>query len=163
MSLAKLIAAKMLGKKGKKPTQEASKSVARGALPAESKSTLKSASGSQSRHLTARAVEVVPSYAGPVSEVIAEDLAAELEAALASAPPAPATPPPPDIKPGWRGSCKAIDADTGRRCRLPAHPGQQHRHERGPFFRTAPPEQTSFRVREQLDAAATRHHAIEIT
>lgn len=67
-------------------------------------------------------------------------------------------PPRPVLQPGWKGSCKAIDADTGRQCRLPAHPGEAHRHERGPFFRAAPPEQTHFRAREQLDAAATRRN-----
>lgn len=54
-----------------------------------------------------------------------------------------------------RGSCFAIDAETGRQCRLPAHPEDpdRHRHERGPFFRLLQPGQAP-RLHEQLDSAA---------
>lgn len=87
------------------------------------------------------------------------DLLEELQVEFTPPPAAPVVEAPPlKLEPGWRGSCKAIDADTGRRCRLPAHPGEAHRHERGPFFRTADPTQTHFRAREQLDAAATRRN-----
>lgn len=56
-----------------------------------------------------------------------------------------------------RGSCKAIDAETGRQCRLPAHPHapDQHRSERGPFHRLAAPGQTQFKRRAELDALAS--------
>jgi TPP-dependent indolepyruvate ferredoxin oxidoreductase alpha subunit len=129
-ALARLIAARMLGKSKKR---------------APVKSTL-----------TPRAVKAA--LVERLGEREADDyLRRAVEALKPAAPAAP--PPPPKIEPGWRGSCKAIDADTGRRCRLPAHAGEAHRHERGPFFRTAPPEQTHFRAREQLDAAATsRNH-----
>lgn len=54
------------------------------------------------------------------------------------------------------GSCKAIDADTGRQCRLPAHPEEpeRHRHERGPFFRTLTPGEVPL-LRQRLDGLAT--------
>jgi hypothetical protein len=55
-----------------------------------------------------------------------------------------------------RGSCKAVDALTGLRCRLPAHSEQlPHRHERGAFFTVAAEGQKNFTVRDRLDAAAT--------
>ena len=55
-----------------------------------------------------------------------------------------------------RGSCKAVDAVTGRQCKLPHHPEhpEQHRHERGMFHRVAAPGTTSFPLREALDLAA---------
>lgn len=55
-----------------------------------------------------------------------------------------------------RGSCKAVDAATGRQCKLPQHPEhpEQHRHERGMFHRVAAPGTTSFPLREALDLAA---------
>lgn len=52
--------------------------------------------------------------------------------------------------------CAAVDAETGRKCRRLVHADIKHRSERGEFFRTAAPGQTSFSLREQLDAAATR-------
>lgn len=47
-----------------------------------------------------------------------------------------------------------MDADTGLRCRLPAHARGQHRHERGAFTRVAAPGETSFVERERLAVAA---------
>jgi hypothetical protein len=70
--------------------------------------------------------------------------------------PAPAVPRGPA-----RGSCSAVDTETGLRCRLPAHPGDVHRHERGPFTRVAAPGQTSFARVEQLVAAATAHSSYD--
>jgi len=63
------------------------------------------------------------------------------------------------VSDSWRGSCKAICAETGRQCRMPAHPLEpdRHRHERGPFFRVAAPGQ-AFTRRDLLDQAATRHN-----
>lgn len=77
-----------------------------------------------------------------------------LPAAPASSAPAPAA--------RGRGSCWAIDAETGRQCRLPSHPEDpdRHRHERGAFFRTAVPGQ-SFTRRDLLDRAATTRHSPE--
>lgn len=73
--------------------------------------------------------------------------------------PPPVTPPVPPavVAPGFRGSCKALCATTGRQCRLPAHPKEpdRHRNERGPFFRTAAPGTTSFPLRQALFDAAT--------
>lgn len=54
----------------------------------------------------------------------------------------------------WKGSCKAVDAATGRACKLPAHPGEVHRSERGPFVRVAAPGATSFPLRQALEHAA---------
>jgi hypothetical protein len=83
-------------------------------------------------------------------QVEATRIVASIAAGLSAPPPAP-------LAQGWRGSCKAICAETGRQCRLPAHPSEpdRHRHERGPFHRTAVPGQ-AFSFREQLDRAATR-------
>lgn len=55
-----------------------------------------------------------------------------------------------------RGSCKAVDAATGRQCKLPHHPEhpEQHRHERGMFHRVAAPGTTTFPLREALELAA---------
>lgn len=59
-----------------------------------------------------------------------------------------------------RGSCFAIDAGTGRQCRLPAHPEDpdRHRNERGPFFRVLQPGEVP-KLREQLDEAGARRSA----
>ena len=87
---------------------------------------------------------------------------AELEVDLVKvleALPLPAAPPASSTPTRGRGSCFAIDAETGRQCRLPAHPEapDRHGHERGPFFRCAVPGQT-FTRRDLLDHAATRHN-----
>ena len=55
----------------------------------------------------------------------------------------------------WKGSCNAVCALTGRRCRLPAHPEGEHRSERGPFRVVAAPGQTHFARQAALDEAAT--------
>jgi hypothetical protein len=57
----------------------------------------------------------------------------------------------------FRGSCKAVDADTGRTCKLLEHPEEpdRHRSERGPFFRVLPPNAKP-RLHEVLDEAAQR-------
>lgn len=81
--------------------------------------------------------------------------------------PSPPPPAPVDLKGPLvaRGSCKAIDAETGRQCRLPAHPHapDQHRSERGPFHRLALPGQTKFTRREALDAQASSRSASPFT
>ncbi len=79
------------------------------------------------------------------------DLVKSLEAL-----PLPAAPAASSAPARGRGSCFAIDAETGRQCRLPAHPEDpdRHRHERGPFFRLLQPGQAP-RLREMLDSAAT--------
>lgn len=71
-------------------------------------------------------------------------------------PPVTPAPPPPVLRAGFRGSCTAVDANNGRRCKLPHHPEhpEQHRHERGMFHRVAEPGTTSFPLREALDRAA---------
>lgn len=79
------------------------------------------------------------------------DLVKSLEAL-----PLPAAPPAASSAPArGRGSCFAIDAETGRQCRLPAHPEDpdRHRHERGPFFRLLQPGQAP-RLHEQLERVA---------
>jgi hypothetical protein len=73
-------------------------------------------------------------------------------------PRAPATPSTPTTRPGWRGSCKAISADTGRRCALLEDHAGTHRHGSTAFVRVAVDGQTTFRAREQLDAAAASTH-----
>lgn len=60
--------------------------------------------------------------------------------------------------PATRGSCKAINADTGRQCALLAGHTSAHRHGRTEFWLVAEPGQTSFRKRDALDAAATARH-----
>lgn len=50
-----------------------------------------------------------------------------------------------------RGSCKAVDAKTGRTCKLPAHAGAEHAHERGRFHLVAAPGQA---VHRAIDEAA---------
>lgn len=153
MSLAKQIAARMLGKR--KPVGEATRISARsvvlkatrGAPAAETGSKLARASGTQPRHLTPRA--------------LSEPDLAEGLSALPLPPPTPELAPP-VISRGWAGSCKAIDADSGRQCRMPAHPSDpdRHRHERGPFFRTATPG-AAFTRRDQIDEHATRRFTTE--
>jgi hypothetical protein len=54
----------------------------------------------------------------------------------------------------WTGTCRAVDAETGLRCRLPAHGDKGHRSERGPFHLVAAPGQATFARVEQLAAAA---------
>lgn len=61
-----------------------------------------------------------------------------------------------------RGSCKAVDADSGRTCKLPAHPESPdaHRSERGPFIRVLQPGALP-RLHQQLDAVATRREGVD--
>jgi hypothetical protein len=55
----------------------------------------------------------------------------------------------------FRGSCKAVDAFTGLKCRLPAHASNvPHRSERGVFRFVAMPGQTRFAQKEQLERAS---------
>lgn len=53
-----------------------------------------------------------------------------------------------------RGSCKAINADTGRQCALLAGHVTAHRHGRTDFVRCAEPGTTTFIRRQQLDELA---------
>lgn len=61
---------------------------------------------------------------------------------------------PPPRRPGL-GSCTAVDASNGLRCKLPAHGDDNHAHERGRFTRVAAPGQVSFPKVEELVARAT--------
>ncbi len=84
--------------------------------------------------------------------------AAAFEAAQATAaqPPVPAAPvdPTPRV---LRGSCKAVCAATGLKCRLPAHDmATPHSNERGQFHRVAVPGQTHFAARATLEEFALR-------
>lgn len=53
-----------------------------------------------------------------------------------------------------RGSCKAINAETGRQCALLAGHTKPHRHGSTEFVRVATPGQSSFARRDALDALA---------
>ena len=75
--------------------------------------------------------------------------------AYRSAPVEPAESPP--VPGGPRGSCKAINAETGRQCALLAGHTKPHRHGSTEFTRVATPGQASFSRRDALDALATRH------
>lgn len=58
----------------------------------------------------------------------------------------------------FRGSCKARCAQTGLRCRLPAHPTNvAHAHERGTFHQVAAEGQTDFVEKRRLEDAARRN------
>ena len=160
MSLAKMIAARMLAKKPKAPAPCHCKpnpfQCGAGCRCAGCGHAVKS----ESTVAPARS-QVHRGAPLPRPRVVApEPELAQVVAALPLPPPTPDVPAP-VLRTGWVGSCKAIDADTGRRCRLLAHPGEAHRHERGPFFRTAAPGQSTFTVRAQLDAAATRRFTTE--
>lgn len=75
-------------------------------------------------------------------------------------PPAPTPPPPPVVlKPGWRGSCKAINPTTGRRCCLLEGHAELHRHGSTSFPFGAEPGQTHFARRAELDALAVHRGA----
>lgn len=63
---------------------------------------------------------------------------------------------PPNPATGFRGSCKAINADTGKQCALLVGHTTAHRHGQTAFFRIATPNQKSFTRRELIDSAATR-------
>ncbi|PZR07097.1 MAG: hypothetical protein DI536_29000 [Archangium gephyra] len=54
----------------------------------------------------------------------------------------------------FRGSCKVINADTGRQCALPAGHALPHRHGSTSFTREAPAGATNFTRRDALDRAA---------
>lgn len=62
-----------------------------------------------------------------------------------------------------RGSCKAIDAKTGRQCRLLAHPEtpDQHANERGAFHLVLQPGQVPT-LHQVLDQAATSNPHVEV-
>jgi hypothetical protein len=53
------------------------------------------------------------------------------------------------------GTCKAINAETGRQCALPDGHLEFHRHGRTSFVHVAQPGQTHFARRDALDQAAT--------
>lgn len=56
--------------------------------------------------------------------------------------------------PRFVGTCKARDFDTGKRCTLPAHPGNEHSASGRVFFAALPEGAVPLR---QLDARATAH------
>ncbi len=84
------------------------------------------------------------------------DLVKVLEALPLPVPVAPAEPPrlAPNLTTGFRGSCKAINADTGKQCALLAGHTTSHRHGATAFVRVAAPDQKSFHRRDLLDRAA---------
>lgn len=62
------------------------------------------------------------------------------------------------LEPKFRGSCKALCAETGLRCRLPAHgPEQGHRHERGQFILVAAEGQRDFVEKRRVELSAVRN------
>lgn len=67
---------------------------------------------------------------------------------------APAAPAPVAAPLVARGSCKAINPDTGRQCALLASHAGAHRHGSTSFTRAAAPGQTRFTRRDSLDSAA---------
>lgn len=87
---------------------------------------------------------------------------APVEAPVPSPIPAPVVALSTTARPG-RGSCKAVDAATGRQCKLPAHPANpdQHRHERGPFHRLLQPGEVPV-LRQALDEASQRAFNAEV-
>ncbi|MDP2270935.1 MAG: hypothetical protein Q8K32_09410 [Archangium sp.] len=84
------------------------------------------------------------------------DLVKSLEALPLPVPVAPAEPPrlAPNLNTGFRGSCKAINAYTGKQCALLAGHTTAHRHGATAFVRVAAPDQKSFHRRDLLDRAA---------
>ena len=62
---------------------------------------------------------------------------------------------------GWRGSCQAINPDTGRRCGLIAGHAAPHRHGRTEFHLAAAPGQTHFPRAAALDSAATSRRGFD--
>ncbi|MDP2271273.1 MAG: hypothetical protein Q8K32_11115 [Archangium sp.] len=84
------------------------------------------------------------------------DLVKTLEALPLPVPVVPPEPPrlAPNLTTGFRGSCKAISADTGKQCALLAGHTTSHRHGATPFVRVAAPDQKSFHRRDLLDRAA---------
>lgn len=62
---------------------------------------------------------------------------------------------------GFRGSCKAISADTGQQCALLAGHTTSHRHGSTAFFRVATPNQKSFTRRDLIDAAGSTRNSPE--
>lgn len=61
----------------------------------------------------------------------------------------------PNLATGFRGSCKAVNADTGKQCALLAGHTTSHRHGQTAFIRVAHVDQKSFTRRDLLDAAAS--------
>lgn len=75
---------------------------------------------------------------------------------LPAPPPSPEVAlPPPAIRPGWRGTCQAVNSETGRRCCLLAGHTDAHAHGRTRFWRAAEPGQTHFARRDALDTLGT--------
>lgn len=100
-----------------------------------------------------------PPIAAPVTKAEWRHRIAEGHARRnAAVEPAPSLPVPTSAQPPpvmvARGSCKAISADTGRQCALLAGHESLHRHGSTDFARVASSTQTTFRKRDQLDAAA---------
>lgn len=109
------------------------------------------------RTITERPPPLPPVPPRPELEV---DLVKVLEAAPL---PAPAEPErmAPNLATGFRGSCKAVNADTGRQCALLAGHTTSHRHGSTAFFRVAEPNQKSFTRRDLIDAAGSTRHSTE--
>jgi len=76
-------------------------------------------------------------------------LSPQMQRLTAAAPPSPIAAPL-----VARGSCKAINPDTGRQCALLASHAGAHRHGSTSFAREAAPGQTRFTRRDSLDSAA---------
>lgn len=61
----------------------------------------------------------------------------------------------------WRGSCEALNPDTGRRCCLLSGHATPHRHGRTDFYLAAVPGQPFARAR-QLEDAANARRAVDV-
>jgi len=76
-------------------------------------------------------------------------------------------PPPPPVNLAGplvaKGSCKAINPETGRQCALLAGHTTSHRHGRTEFTFGAAPDQTSFTRRDRLDQLASSRNGSPFT
>lgn len=101
----------------------------------------------------ARGGRVAPSVVSP-AESRADAERVEFPPLVTCVPP----PPPPAPRPGWRTSCKAVNAATGRQCcLLHGHDGN-HVHGRTAFSSVALTDDDVWRARARLDAIATARH-----
>lgn len=151
LSLAKSIAARMLGRKLGRTV------ISVVATPRQRPASAKPApgTGTEPPRTPKRAPRPAQAALPPRSE---PDIR-ELVEAFAP-PPVTPPPPPPVLKSGWRGSCTAINPDTGRQCCLLAGHTKLHRHGATEFLLSAAPGQTHFRRRAALDELAARRNGV---
>lgn len=106
--------------------------------------------GAAGTRTPARGGRVAPSVVSP-AELRADSERVEFPPPVTYVPP----PPPPALKPGWRTSCRAVNANTGRQCcLLHGHDGA-HVHGRTAFTAVALSDDDVRRARTRLDEAAT--------